>query len=63
MDYFSMAQEYYETAEQMKKIEDKYTELARSSSKTNSEHYNSKAYYYHNLRYDALRTAKILEER
>ena len=63
MDYKSMAQEYYETAERMKRNEEKYAELAKSSGKTNREHYNSKAFYFHNLRYDALRTAKMLEER
>lgn len=63
MDYKSMAQEYYETAERMKKIENKYSDLAKSGGKRNLEHYNSKAFYYHNLRYEALRIAKELEER
>ena len=63
MDYKSMAQEYYDSAERLKTYEEKYEKLAQSSGKHRWEYYNSKAFYYHLRRADALRIAKLLEEK
>ena len=62
MDYKSMAQEYYEAAERMKAIEDKYRKLAESSGESSREKLNAKVFHYHLLYSDALRTAKVLEK-
>ena len=63
LNYFTWSQEYYETAEELKKTIKKYETVLKEGKVQNLELINSIIATYKNIYYDLINTGKLIEER